>query len=274
MTAGQWKHSWELSPAKLKVQTSRDWLQWQLELLGKNHPLCLQTTSNTGSIASSPGNLTLCLRLNRWVSLSSRNAAGWKLYKREVLFSAQQVFCSYHKIVQVLQMWWDVSLEIFSLNRDTATLTTNLPSLSGRNEMAGVSRTYCKSGKICSGRWCLRWKNSLLSKATRQGVGNSWGKMWVPVCKRSFPFFNMFAAVKISICQRLPGCVSISMKTGAERSSGNKSQVRNDNKCLGSYSSTTGWTGLACSCCFPFSQSQGLQPPSSFHTSAALQLDN
>lgn len=28
LTAGQWKHSWELSPAELKVQTTRGWLQW------------------------------------------------------------------------------------------------------------------------------------------------------------------------------------------------------------------------------------------------------
>lgn len=54
------------------------------------------------------------------------------------------------------------------------------------------------------------------------------------------PIFNMFAAVKILACQRLPGYILITMKTGAERSSGNGSQVRNDSQCLESNSSITG----------------------------------
>lgn len=142
-----------------------------------------------------------------------------------------------------------------------------LESVCGRNEMADGSRSYCKARKICSGRW----KNNLSSEAARQGVGtSSWGKMWALVCKRSFTFFYMFAAVIILVWPRLTGYTSFSMKTQAEKSSGNGSQIRNGNKCLGSYSSITRWVGLAHSCCFPFSQSQGLQLPSSPHTSTAL----
>lgn len=123
----------------------------------------------------------------------SENSTNWKCCFLLIMCSAHTIKQGARKIAGIVGVMRCLTKYVFfqQRNRQTCRLLICLESVCGRNEMADVSRSYCKARKICSGRWCLRWKNNLSSNAARQGVGTSgWGKMWALVCKCSFTFFT------------------------------------------------------------------------------------